>query len=208
MENSSGPRAPTRPAPFVGGRKQAPVAHSLSQRPRPFSPGRTAPASPDDTEARRSAVEVDSIEAPRSEHSEPVQPTEVMAEVAGQGESTAEPVNHAPQAGQVVIGPDAPSWHVARYEPGMSEDEAPPPPVFEPAPPSLEVRAPAMHDDTIVADEPVVEPNPDTVSAVGMLRSVADRLERGEIQLPPGSSVDSEAAVVAAVLSVLLGANR
>jgi hypothetical protein len=41
-----------------------------------------------------------------------------------------------------------------------------------------------------------------------VLESVAGRLRRGEILLAAGSSTDSEAAVVAAVLSVLLGANR
>lgn len=213
MQNRSGPVVPARPAPFVGGRPSEPAVPPSSQRPRPFSPVRATQGGREldaPTEPLTAEAEVPVAETPAAPDTH-VGPVE--AQHAGQGSDasdldsvgTAEPVPEA--AVEPAPQQDAPTWHFARYEPGMPDADSPPP-VFDAPPPSLEARAPSIDEGPPSVTESSEATGADTARAVATLRAVADRLERGEIQLPPGSTVDSDVAVVAAVLSVLPGTNR
>lgn len=217
MQNRSGHGVPARPAPFVGGRPSEPAVPPTSQRPRPFSPVRAVQGARElDAPTEPFAAEAESPVAGTGvdrEHAAPdahVEPIEALRDDRSAGASDVDSVDTAEPVAEAAVEPepqqDAPTWHFARYEPGMPDDDAPPP-VFDAPPPSLEVRAPSIDEDSPVVSEPVGH-EVDIARAAAMLRTVADRLERGEIQLPPGSTTDSEAAVIAAVLSVLPGANQ
>lgn len=111
--------------------------------------------------------------------------------------------------------PVVPGWSVVEYRPGMHEGwvaprlEAMAPPIDDmPAP--LEVAPPAI--EATVSDWGATDPEFATTAraceAADVLSVVADRLRRGEIQLAADATLDSEAAVVASVLTALLGARR
>jgi hypothetical protein len=76
-----------------------------------------------------------------------------------------------------------------------------------PEPPALEVVPPALEDLTEDITRRPVTAGVAELGAAAVLESVAGRLRRGEILLAAGSSFDSEAVAVAAVLSSLLEAN-
>ena len=161
-------------------------------------------------------VRTESAAAPEPDVAEPVQ-AEPAAQEAAPGHTELEsdapgavaPEAVAPEAVDLPPAPPEPvnavsHWAVATFSPGMADEE----PVDPGVPHS-------RYEDVSMIDASTWSAEPDGAvvghelrAAAEVLESVAGRLRRGEIVLAAGSSIDSDAAVVAAVLSALLGAHR
>jgi len=112
-----------------------------------------------------------------------------------------------------ALAPELPGWSVVQYQPGMNAAWTAPrldvlPGAIDAMPASLESPAPSVNAP------PGSLPAPDGArpgrgdDAASVLDAVADRLRRGEILLAADATLDTEADVVASVLSALLGARR
>jgi hypothetical protein len=150
--------------------------------------------------------------APESVAPEAVAPEAVAPEAVAPEAVAPEAVAPEAVAPEAIAPPPAPPepvdavshWAVATFSPGMADEEP-----VDPGVPHSRYEEVSMIDASTWSAEPdraVV--GYEQRAAAEVLESVAGRLRRGEILLAAGSSTDSEAAVVAAVLSVLLGANR
>jgi hypothetical protein len=150
--------------------------------------------------------------APEAVAPEAVAPEAVAPEAVAPEAVAPEAVAPEAVAPEAIAPPPAPPepvdavshWAVATFSPGMADEEP-----VDPGVPHSRYEEVSMIDASTWSAEPdraVV--GYEQRAAAEVLESVAGRLRRGEILLAAGSSTDSEAAVVAAVLSVLLGANR
>jgi hypothetical protein len=96
-----------------------------------------------------------------------------------------------------------PLWTVAVYEPGL-EHVTPREPVTARTPTDDIVEASlALADDVREAQR-----HASSLTAADTLELIAHRLRRGEILLPSGASVQTEASIVSSVLAALLGGRR
>ena len=108
-----------------------------------------------------------------------------------------------------ALAPELPGWSVAQYHPGMSAAWTAPrldvmPGSIDTRPASLDVPPPAVN----APRERRLAPDGRGAEAATVLDTVADRLRRGEIHLAADATLNTEADVVASVLSALLGARR
>ena len=185
---------PPRPAvpPFVGGRGQGRAERTATPVPmqRPFSP-----------QSPRAAVAVETPPGLRPAfHHEGTEP---------------------------VPAPAAPEWNVVVYTPELGREAAPEPADFlapsamsfealpsDDKPEELELPPPSLEYDLTQASLALQEAvdnatrHSDSRAAAEVMDTVARRLRNGEILLASGAPMDDDAAVVAAVLSALLGARR
>jgi hypothetical protein len=110
-------------------------------------------------------------------------------------------------AAVATTGTAASGWSVAVYSPDLEREEA----TAESRSPEPSVEA---RDDMASASLALAEAVNDagrhaaSFAAAGVLDAVARRLRSGEILLPPGIPTQPEAAVVASVLTALLGERR
>lgn len=103
---------------------------------------------------------------------------------------------------------DPPQWNIAVYERGPSANTPIyEPPVLFPMPAPLDEPFPREGAPPAIEAPPTVVPS-SCLEAADVLEAVAERLRSGEIVLPAGISPRNEAAVVASVLSALLGERR
>lgn len=123
------------------------------------------------------------------------------------------PIGAARSTRSRPFAPEARTRTPAPVAGAFLEYEAGLPPVYE-SPALLPIRAPGFEhapaalelppaEDDYATTAIAVEGAPVASLAAAMLDAVAERLRRGEIELAPGSRLDSEAAAVAAVLQAL-----